>query len=89
MAFATSNVGKVPLGQGRWVTTGLWTGSVGDATGTLTLTGAKVYGFQFWSNASGSYVMAPASYTVSGNLITLTVENIAGVTDGTFFVLHG
>lgn len=89
MPFSTSSVSKQGLGNGRYLTTGDWSGAVGDATGTVTLTGANVYGFQFWSNVAGGYVQAAASYTVSGNLITFTVENVSAITDGTFFVIHG
>ena len=88
MAFAATNVKTRGLSPSLKITTGKWTGSVGDGTGTMTLQGGVCFGGQLWQNTAGGWVQAPFSFTASGNLITLTVENVAPVTDGYFHVFH-
>ena len=52
MAFATSNIKSCSLGGSVKLTTGDWTGAVGDAAGSLVVAGGKVYGKEFMTNLS-------------------------------------
>jgi len=89
MAFAATNINRTPLGNGHSVITGQWTGATGDAEGTLTVQAGKIYQAQFWSNASGAWVLAPISFAAGSatGTQTVTVENVAAVTDGYFSLL--
>ena len=90
MAFAATSVKRINLGGGLKLTVGLWTGVVGDSTGTVTVEGGQVYGFQFWDNASGAYVEAPVSVAAgsASNTLTVTIENVATVNTGKFMIWH-
>ncbi len=88
MAFATSNVQKGYLGNLK-VTYGNWSGSVGDAPGTIGIEGGQIYLVSFQGQqASGPYCPETES-SVSGTagVVTLTVYNQANVTSGTFLIV--
>lgn len=90
MAFATSNVQTNYFGSLN-VTTGDWTGSVGDAPGTLSVKGGRVW-FAFFADQDG---VPPAQPRVvyktasSGAVTTITVYNNQPVTIGRFLVISG
>ena len=90
MPFATTNVRRSNLGGGHKITTGDWTGQVGDATGTIVVQGGVVHAAEFRENLAGSTIRANWSDAAgtAGNTRTLTVENIAAVTAGKFWILH-
>lgn len=85
MAFATSNVSRGVQGNHK-VLTGNWTGTVGDAAGTLTLEGGTVYDMAFNSHKTdGPVERCHAAHTsTSGAIATVTVYNHETVTAGTF-----
>ncbi len=87
MAFAKANLTTVNMGGGLRMVHGTWTGSEGDATGTITFRGAKVYGGQVYDNTASSRADANWSYSSSSNVVTVTVESIGTVTDGHFWFL--
>ena len=87
MAFSTSNL--VVQAQGNcWMTSGTWSGAVGDADGTLGVQGALVLHAVFNDNSTsgGPIQPVPWSYTASGQVSTVTVANRKAVTNGTFVV---
>lgn len=89
MAFSTSNVqgGKIFGGVSTYV--GDWSGTVGDAPGTITLGGGRVYLAVFRSeDTAGPQEDPDASATVSAGVITLTVYNHQTVTNGRFFIVY-
>lgn len=91
MAFSTSNVqtGRIFGGVNTYI--GDWSGSAGDAAGTITLGGGRVYLAHFESqDASGGPVeLVPCSVSVNGTgVITLTVNNHDSVTLGRFFIVY-
>ena len=88
MAFATSNIRKGTCGDLK-ITAGNWTGSVGDASGTITVEGSQVYSVVFTTNdTTGPSQVVPYTYTVSGAVATVTVHNREAVSGGTFVIIH-
>lgn len=88
MAFATTNIRSANLGSMR-AYAGDWTGSVGDAAGTLTLGGGRVYLAEFINQDSDSPKEKPlVDVSISGSTITLTVNNHMDVTNGRFFIIY-
>lgn len=89
MPFAVTNQKTINVGGGLRLTRGQWTGSAGDAPGTLGMQGGIVWSGKVWSNVSaGGVGDVDFSFTASGNVITATVNNISAVTDGYFLFLH-
>lgn len=88
MAFATSQV-VLRRADDAWRTTGKWTGSVGDAAGTLTVPGMQVDEVVFKNNlATGGPANDPVvTFSASGGLITVTVTNAVAVTNGFFTIV--
>lgn len=90
MAFATANVQKNVFGSLK-VTHGDWSGSLGDANGTITVEGGRVYQCSFTGqDSSGTYVSMPVGYSVSTTdaLTTITIRNDCAVTVGRFLIIH-
>lgn len=91
MAFATANVSKSYFGNLN-VTYGDWTGSAGDANGTLTVEGGRIYLMDFsiqdntTASTPGQYVDCFVSTTGTGN-ITVSVPNRQTVATGRFIVI--
>lgn len=89
MAFATSNVQRSVFGNLN-VTRGDWTGTMGDAAGSLTVGGGRVYLAEFSVQAASTPVeRVPVSVAAaSGNTSTLTIHNRMTVTRGRFLIIH-
>ena len=90
MAFATSNVQSSVFGNMR-ITYGQWSGAVVDAAGSLTVAGGQVWLCAFVSqDSSGAYsVVTPVKYSVTGTagILTVTIYNLAAVTNGRFLII--
>lgn len=87
MAFATSGIQKGVNGN-RFVINGDWTGAVGDASGTYTVTG-KVYDAVFRTQNTASPSQVPNVYWSQNSttgVTTITIPNRETVTAGTFQV---
>lgn len=86
MAFATTNVRVAPGPDQSYVTTGSWTGEVGNAAGTIKVPGARLLKAVFWPNLASGGPSEVIYGTGSGVLpITVTVaEHKNTVTAGTF-----
>lgn len=90
MAFATANVRRDAFGSLK-VTAGDWTGSLGDADGTFTVEGGRVYLARFSSQDSnnGPVQVVPFFISATGtNTVTLTIPNRNAVTNGRFLIVH-
>lgn len=88
MAFATSNIRKGTVGDLK-LTAGMWTGAIGDASGTLGVEGTQIYFVSFETNdLTGPNQKVPITWSTTGAVTTLTVHNREGVTAGTFLVIH-
>ena len=89
MAFSTSNVQSTVFGN-MHITYGQWSGAVGDAAGSITVSGGQVWGCFFVSqDSSGAYMVpTPVKYSVSGTagVLTVTIYNITSTTAGRFMV---
>jgi len=90
MAFATSNVKAVSFGSVLGLV-GDWSGNAGDAEGTVTLKGGRVYLVNFYNQdaTSGEDRPTPCSVAVSSGTITVTVNNQSNVTNGRFTLIYG
>jgi hypothetical protein len=91
MAFATQNPRTVNLGGGLRVFAGNWTGTVGDAPGSLTVQGAQVYVAEFRSLLSSDPYAdrVPVSWaagTASGT-VTFTIPNNNTVAGGSYYIV--
>ena len=86
MAFAATNVKVRNVGGGLRTTTGQWTGSDGDAPGTLTVSGARVQSAQFRDNTTGFLCDVTFAAGSAANTSIVTINNISAVTDGYFKV---
>jgi hypothetical protein len=88
MAFATANVKANYFGSLN-VTTGDWSGNLGDAAGTVTVKGGRVYFANFMDQdaTSPQPVDFQVSASQSGAVTTLTVNNNNNVTAGRFLII--
>jgi hypothetical protein len=87
MAFAATNIRKGTAGDLK-LTAGNWTGSKGDASGTVNVEGSQLYGAQFLTNdGTGPVQVIPYTWSVSGSVITITVHNREAVTGGNFWAM--
>jgi hypothetical protein len=90
MAFATANVRKSVFGDLK-VTAGDWTGSAGDANGSVTVEGGRVYLSEFNSQDSNNgptqFIETFISSTGS-TTVTVSVANRNTVTIGRFVIIH-
>lgn len=88
MAFATSNILAANLGSLK-AFAGDWSGSAGDASGTITLGGGRVYLARFENQDADAPKELPLTdVSISGSTITLTVHNHMNVTNGRFIVIY-
>lgn len=88
MAFSTANVQTNYIGKLN-MTYGDWTGSLGDAAGTITVKGGRVYFVNFMDQDATfpQPVDFQISSTQSGATTTLTVNNNNNVVLGRFIVI--
>lgn len=88
MAFATTNLQSGVFGNMKYYA-GDWTGSVGDASGTITLNGGRVYLCEVYNQdaATTEDRPTPVDITASGVTITVTVHNHSNVTNGRFLFI--
>lgn len=90
MAFATTNVQTATLAGGIKFYAGDWSGSAGDATGSVTLSGGRVYLVAFRSeDTAGPQEDPDATASISAGVITLSVYNHQNVTNGRFLIVYG
>jgi len=90
MAFAITGQTSVNLGGGLIITTGQWTGAVGDAAGTLSVRGGAVMLKNFYLNDASGYADPVPVVDVTGALAgtrDLTIYNNVTCTAGTFVIL--
>lgn len=91
MAFATSNVKQSAFGTFNSLV-GDWTGSAGDASGTISVGGARVYLCIVSNQDAVSQEDRPTPCDISTNtttgISTITVHNHADVTQGRFFIVY-
>lgn len=89
MAFAATNIQKNVFGSLK-VTTGDWTGSVGDTPGSVTVEGGRVYLANFSIQDTDSPTTTPAPFSTSGTSGTQTISVYyhEAVTTGRFLIIH-
>lgn len=90
MAFAITNVQTASVAGGIKFYVGDWSGVVGDAPGTITLAGGRVYLHSFRNEDTGTPGEEPdATATITAGVITLTVYNHQTITSGRFLIIYG
>lgn len=88
MAFSTTNVRAGTVGNLK-LYAGDWSGLSGDASGSVTLSGGRVYFAEFSNQDTDQISEKPLTeVSISGSTITLTVHNHMDVTDGRFVVIY-
>ena len=89
MAFATTNVQAANIAGPVKVYCGDWSGLPGDADGTITMGGGRVYMAHFENQDADSPREFPlCDVSVSGSTITVTVHNHQNVTNGRFVIIY-
>lgn len=89
MAFSTSNVQTAMLSSAVKVYCGDWSGTAGDAAGTITLNGGRVYLAHFRSeDTTGPQEEPDTSVSVSGSTLTMSVYNHQTVVNGRFLIIY-
>lgn len=91
MAFSATVKASAYLGPGIKMTVGDWSGTYGDAAGTIKVSGAHIWSAQFYdvdTQGNTSQIFPNVGVSVSGNVTTITVQNQDSVTDGRFVVIH-
>lgn len=87
MAFSATIRNTQYWGPGRTSYSGEWTGSAGDAAGTMTIGGVVVSAIFQKMNADSTYEILPKVTTsISSGITTLTIENQDNVTTGYFTI---
>lgn len=91
MAFSTANIVTTPIASALRVITGTWSGAAGDAAGSFTMGGALIGSMWFKNdaNSNSTQIFPYVTSTVSGNISTLSVNNVDNVTNGTFIIFAG
>ena len=88
MAFATTYVRSIPICAGQRKLTGRWTGSSGDAAGTITVASARIYSYDFNNQDSDSPKEKPdITVSTSSGKTTVSVHNHMNVTTGGFEII--
>lgn len=88
MAFATANVRTDYFGSLK-VTAGDWTGSAGDAAGSIQVEGGRIYSANFDMQDPTNPTALKAAYSVSGTdgVITVSVFYHEDVNTGRFLII--
>lgn len=89
MPFATSNVQSSNLGN-LMALIGDFTADPGDADGTVTVGGARIYSAHFYdgNDTTPTSIPLPVKISLSGLLSTVTVNVSGGVTAGRFMIIY-
>ncbi len=89
MSFSATNVKSTIFGDLK-VTCGDWTGSAGDAAGTVNVEGGRVYLAEFCIQDTDSPTQGkiPVSVSVTGPVATVTCYYHETVTTGRFLIIH-
>lgn len=92
MAFSATVRNSVHLGPGLKMTVGDFSGSVGDAAGTIDVSGGYVLSCLFQKMDSGgttTQIFPTVGLSTSGSVTTVTIQNLDNVTTGRFVIIHG
>lgn len=86
MAFSATIRNQAYMGPGIRKLFGTWTGSAGDAAGTMTIAGVvQIAKFQKLDPLdSTNQILARCETSISSGISTLTIENQDNVTSGSF-----
>lgn len=87
MAFTISNARSGAVGDMHLYAAD-WTGTIGDADGTITLKGGRVYLCHVYDQSTDYDKPTPCQVSVSSGTITVTVGNRNTVTQGRLFIVY-
>lgn len=89
MAFSTSNVQVAQVANGVKFYVGDWSGVAGDAPGSITVGGGRIYSTDFRDeDATGPQENPWVSVSASAGVMTLSVYNHSTVTNGRFCIVY-
>lgn len=87
MAFSATVRNTQYYGAGRTSYSGDWTGSAGDAAGTMTVGGVVVQAIFQKMNADATFEVVPrVTSSIASGITTITIENQDTVTTGYFTI---
>jgi len=87
MAFSATVTGVRYLGPAASTLFGTWSGSAGDAAGTLSVGGSVLSArFEKFDSDNTSQIMPRVTASVANNITTLTINNQDNVTNGYFII---
>lgn len=87
MAFTATVSGVRYLGPAASTLFGTWSGSAGDAAGTLAIGGAVLSArFEKFDSDNTGQTLPRVTASVSNNITTLTINNLDNVTTGYFII---
>lgn len=87
MAFSATVYNTTYLGPGKTVLSGTWSGSAGDAAGTMSIGGTVVSArFEKFDSDNTFQVLPRPSSSVSSGITTLTINNQDNVVTGYFTI---
>ena len=90
MAFATANVRNGVAGDLK-ILAGDWTGTAGDADGTMTIASARIYSAFFRAEDSTTpvdIIYVTNTSVATGTTTTLTIPNRETVVRGRFIIFY-
>lgn len=91
MAFATQNVKLESLGS-LWLLSGECTSSIGDANGTITVGGNRVYTAQGYDASAitpkGGDLTVSVNESTTGPTSSVSINCSEGITKGRFFIVY-
>lgn len=87
MAFSATVYNTQYIGPAKTQLTGSWSGSAGDAAGTMTIAGVVTNTlFQAYDSTNQWEIIPRVTISVSGGISTLTINNQDNVTTGYFTI---
>jgi hypothetical protein len=87
MAFSATVQNTVYLGAGLTKLSGTWSGSAGDAAGTMTVSGPVIKAdFQKFDSDNTYQGLARVFSSITSGITTLTINNQDNVTTGYFTI---
>jgi hypothetical protein len=85
MAFSATIWNTQYLGPGRTSLTGSWTGSAGDAAGTMSVSGPVIKAnFYKFDNDNSWQIIPRVTSSISSGITTITINNQDNVVTGYF-----
>lgn len=87
MAFSATAYNTQYIGPGKTTVTGLWSGSAGDAAGSMQFGGVVTKAdFQGFDSTNSTQILPRVSVSTASGISTITINNQDNVTVGYFTI---